>query len=94
MPLYEYLCGGCERKTEHLVLAGDLAANPVCPSCGSHEMHRLLSTFAAQAGDGGGKRADSFDASTACGGVSLRSPIAATPASAGRCADVGNCRAR
>ena len=73
MPLYEYRCGGCERKTEQLVLAGDLASPPVCPSCGSHDLHRLLSTFAAQAGDGG-KSDASFDPGTACGGGACRMP--------------------
>jgi len=73
MPLYEYLCGGCERKTEQLVLAGDVASTPVCPSCGSHEMKRLLSSFAAQAHDGGGSAA-SFDPATACGGGACRMP--------------------
>ena len=73
MPLFEYLCAGCEDRTEQLVLAGDVAATPVCPSCGSHAMHRLLSTFAAQAHEGG-RSAGSFDAATACGGGACRMP--------------------
>lgn len=74
MPLLEYRCGGCGKTSEQLVLAGDIAEAPVCPSCGSEEMSRLLSRFAthgsagARGGDGG------FDADTACGGGACRMP--------------------
>ena len=73
MPLYEYRCADCEKKTEQLVLAGDLASPPVCPSCGSRSMSRLLSTFAAQATEGS-RSSFSFDPSTACGGGACRMP--------------------
>ena len=65
MPLLEYRCSDCGRKTEDLVLAGDTARPPRCSACGSKKVSRLLSTFAAQTGSpsGGG-----FDAATACGG--------------------------
>lgn len=46
MPLYEYRCAACGKRTEQLVLAGDSATTPICP-CGSHDLTRLLSTFAA-----------------------------------------------
>ena len=72
MPVHEYRCGTCEGKSEQLVLAGDVASTPLCPSCGSHDMNRLLSTFAAQAGNGA--KGASFDASTACGGGACRMP--------------------
>jgi putative FmdB family regulatory protein len=79
MPVYEYLCGGCEAQTEQLVLAGDIASAPLCPTCGSHDMKRLLSTFAAQASDGGRSSSyakSSFDPGTACGGGPCRMPDA------------------
>ncbi len=63
MPLLEYRCAGCERTAEFLVLAGDRAAAPVCPHCGSRNMSRLLSTFAAHASHGPAKEAE-----TMCGG--------------------------
>ena len=56
MPLFEYRCSDCGRKSEELVLAGDTAAEPECPACGSPRMTRLLSTFAAHGtskGEGG-----------------------------------------
>ena len=63
MPVYEYRCRACGKKTEDLVLAGDVADYvPECAHCGSHDLGRLLSTFAAHGGD---KSSDSFDAS--CG---------------------------
>jgi putative FmdB family regulatory protein len=75
MPVFEYRCGTCKSTSEQLVLAGDIASAPECPSCGSTEMSRLLSTFAAQASHGNGTRASSsFDASTACGGGACRMP--------------------
>jgi putative FmdB family regulatory protein len=49
MPLLEYRCARCEKKAEILVLAGDTPARAECPSCGSADMSRLLSTFAAHA---------------------------------------------
>ena len=60
MPVYEYRCRSCGKKTEDLVLAGDVADYiPECAHCGSGDLGRLLSTFATQGGD---KGADSFDA--------------------------------
>lgn len=65
MPLFESRCQSCDTVSEQLVLAGDDAVPPVCPACGGTRMTRLLSTFAAHADTGAGRR---FDPSTACGG--------------------------
>jgi len=43
MPLYDYRCRGCGGEFERLVRLGEAVA---CPSCGSSEVDRLLSTFA------------------------------------------------
>jgi putative FmdB family regulatory protein len=44
MPLYEYLCHGCEQRFETYVRAfGDTVP---CPRCGDREVEKLLSTFA------------------------------------------------
>ncbi|MBK9968573.1 MAG: zinc ribbon domain-containing protein [Holophagales bacterium] len=52
MPVYEYRCRACGKKTEDLVLAGDAAGYvPECAHCGSGDLGRLLSTFAAHGGD-------------------------------------------
>ncbi len=47
MPLYEYLCLSCRRRTTVLQLS---IANPKpvsCASCGSTELSRLMSRFAS-----------------------------------------------
>jgi len=69
MPILEYRCVSCRKNAELIVLAGDGDVAPVCPSCGSKEMSRLLSTFAAHAGHGGTKEND-----TLCGGGPCASP--------------------
>lgn len=43
MPLFEYRCLVCDSQFE-LLLRG--SAVPVCPSCGSISLERLLSMFA------------------------------------------------
>ena len=44
MPLYEYACRDCHKDFEALVRGSNA---PACPSCGSHELERRLSVFAA-----------------------------------------------
>jgi len=44
MPIYEYVCGGCERRFERLVRRFDEAV--ACPSCASGEVEKQLSVFA------------------------------------------------
>jgi putative FmdB family regulatory protein len=46
MPIYEYRCGGCRRKTTVLTLRVTEAVDPVCEHCGSRDLTRLLSRFA------------------------------------------------
>ena len=43
MPIYEYRCRACGHQFEALVRAND---TPVCESCQSTELERLLSMFA------------------------------------------------
>ena len=43
MPLYEYRCAGCGSEFELLIRG---SATPVCPSCGSVDLERILSMFA------------------------------------------------
>ena len=71
MPLLEYRCSDCGKKTEDLVLAGDTARPPRCSSCGSKKVSRLLSTFAAQSST---PSKGGFDADTACGGGACGMP--------------------
>lgn len=49
MPLYSYRCTACESAFEALVRSDDV---PVCPSCGSDKLNRLLSMPAAEGKSG------------------------------------------
>ncbi|RIK78326.1 MAG: zinc ribbon domain-containing protein [Planctomycetota bacterium] len=46
MPLYEFLCRDCNQEQEQLVRADE---TPVCESCGSQRLMKLLSVPAAHA---------------------------------------------
>ncbi|MBC7951161.1 MAG: zinc ribbon domain-containing protein [Rhodospirillaceae bacterium] len=49
MPLYSYRCTGCDATFEALVRSSE---TPVCPSCGSEQLQRLLSMPAAEGKSG------------------------------------------
>ncbi|HEY1206063.1 MAG: zinc ribbon domain-containing protein [Bryobacteraceae bacterium] len=58
MPLYEYQCAGCGAAFERLRRMQDADQDQECPQCASHEVKRLLSTFAPHtASPGGGAEA-------------------------------------
>ncbi len=78
MPLLEYRCTACRKTSEVLVLAGDEPAEASCPACGSRDLHRLLSTFAAHAGSGGARASEA-----SCGGGSCAMPGMCGPAACG-----------
>jgi putative FmdB family regulatory protein len=46
MPIYEYECEKCHRRTIVLTLRISEKAEPVCSKCGSSSMQRLMSRFA------------------------------------------------
>lgn len=46
MPIYEYRCNNCRKKVAVLILKQP-AEEPVCNYCGSSELTRLISRFAA-----------------------------------------------
>ncbi len=78
MPIREYRCHACGQNAEMIVLAGDRDAAPACPSCGSSDVTRLLSTFAAHSGAGGKK-----DVETMCGGGPCAMPGMCGPSACG-----------
>jgi putative FmdB family regulatory protein len=45
MPIYEYLCRGCQRKVSLLILSPSTYGRPKCPHCGSAELERMMSRF-------------------------------------------------
>ena len=48
MPLYEYVCRGCDREVE--ILVRNERETPECPDCGSAELTKLLSVPAGHSG--------------------------------------------
>ena len=44
MPVYEFVCNECEKMFEELVMRKDEVIE--CPSCGSRDARKLMSTFA------------------------------------------------
>lgn len=47
MPIYEYICLGCRRRSSHLIRS---IANPEpvkCPHCDSSRVQRIMSRFAS-----------------------------------------------
>ncbi len=46
MPIYEYTCAACGRKSTMLVLKREEEASLRCRHCGSDRLRRLLSRFA------------------------------------------------
>ena len=54
MPIYEFRCAACRRRTSLFVRSATSSVAPKCEHCGSSEVTRLMSRFAVHRGDGGG----------------------------------------
>lgn len=46
MPLYEFDCAGCGRRSSLLVRGASAGVTPVCPHCGGADLRRAVSRFA------------------------------------------------
>jgi putative FmdB family regulatory protein len=46
MPVYEFRCQSCQRKSSFFVRSIGESLSPVCAACGSREMSRVISGFA------------------------------------------------
>jgi putative FmdB family regulatory protein len=46
MPIYEFLCDKCRRRSSVLTMRISEKVAPVCEHCGSKKMRRLMSRFA------------------------------------------------
>ncbi len=68
MPLYEFQCSECDSAFEELVRSATAVAEVKCPSCGSNEVRRKVSTFASKI-SGGGSKAAAAASSCAPGGT-------------------------
>jgi putative FmdB family regulatory protein len=47
MPIYEYLCQDCQKRSSILMLSPRNASGASCRHCGSRNIERLMSRFAA-----------------------------------------------
>jgi putative FmdB family regulatory protein len=46
MPLYEFDCAGCGRRSTLLVRGASRGETPACPHCGGPDLRRVVSGFA------------------------------------------------
>jgi len=51
MPIYEYRCADCRRKTTVVTLSVSAAVDPVCSHCGGRAMTKLVSRVAVRKSD-------------------------------------------
>ena len=62
MPIFEFICSDCQQPFEELVF-GSNTEDVMCPSCGSEQVRKKMSTFASKVGGDGASL--SFGASSA-----------------------------
>ena len=48
MPIYEYRCADCRKKTTVVTLSVSVAVDPVCSHCGGRNMAKLVSRVAVR----------------------------------------------
>ncbi|MEA1934380.1 MAG: zinc ribbon domain-containing protein [Thermodesulfobacteriota bacterium] len=80
MPLFDYLCRDCGKTSEILVTLSD--DSPICLSCGSNNLKKLLSAHSSMSGLAEGHNRMPGPGDTTCCGSS--------PGHAG-CAGPGSC---
>ena len=66
MPIYEFHCNECGQENEVLVRSSDWQGTP-CPDCGSTQLTKILSTFAASVAGGGGDGPSCSGVPSSCG---------------------------
>ena len=52
MPIYEYACEACGKRSSAL-LGSFSSPDPACPHCGKKRLRRLVSSFATVRSEGG-----------------------------------------
>ena len=60
MPIYEYRCAKCGKRSSALLPRWD-APDPACPHCEARRLQRLVSTFATQRSEDAGDFGSDFD---------------------------------
>ena len=72
MPIYEYQCMDCRKRSSILLLSRTASPPPVCSHCQSPRLDRLLSRFAAPKSDEA--RMESFAEDEALAGFDEQNP--------------------
>ncbi|RPJ13798.1 MAG: zinc ribbon domain-containing protein [Desulfobacteraceae bacterium] len=70
MPIYEYHCDKCSHDFESIVFGKE---KPVCPSCSSKKVHKLMSACGFMSKGTGGETVRTSASSSSCGGCSASS---------------------
>jgi putative FmdB family regulatory protein len=52
MPIFEFVCQDCQKPFEELVRSASAVDSVACPSCGSGQVKKKLSTFASRISGG------------------------------------------
>ena len=55
MPIYEYRCAECEEKFSIFTRSVSAKIDPVCDSCGSKNVHRIISSVSFRSTTGKGE---------------------------------------
>lgn len=66
MPLFEFVCTDCNQPFEELLRSSSAIAEVTCPTCGSPQVKKKLSTFASKISGGGGFSLSSSAAASSC----------------------------
>ncbi|MDD8027347.1 MAG: zinc ribbon domain-containing protein [Acidobacteriota bacterium] len=72
MPIYEYRCAACGRKSTFVTLSVSAALDPVCQHCGGKDVRKLVSRVAILSSEDG--RADKLDDPSALAGMDASDP--------------------
>ncbi len=75
MPIYEYRCTACQRKTSHIWLRLPAAAEEhslACPACGATGLARLMSRFSSPKSEE--RRLESLADDSSLGGLDENDP--------------------
>lgn len=64
MPIFEFVCTECGAPFEELVRSANYTEEVLCPACGSDQVKKQISSFAARVTGGGSTRSFSSAASS------------------------------
>jgi putative FmdB family regulatory protein len=70
MPIFEFVCKDCELIFEELIF-GMKTEGVVCPSCGSEQVRKKMSTFSSKLGSDGASLSFGSSPATSCSTGSL-----------------------